>query len=1035
MATQQDIQEQIIILSRKPGHEKVRHLLCNILKDQLGAETDEIDFEQNLLTCRGRIDALWGRTVFEIKRDLRRELSDAENQLKKYILSKEKETKEKYVGIATDGYKYIAYSILNGALKEISQFTLNKDKVSEFIQWLESVILIKDQLEATSEIICKEIGQGSPLCRNSIMQIELLWKQAKSMSDIRLKYDLWKDSVDIVYGTEGADESLFIEHTYLTIISKAIAYISFFDTSPIPTGEEILNGKSFEDVGVSGVVEKDFFSWITFCNKGNDLIKQIASHIKRFNFSTIKADILKGLYEGLIRQEQRHKLGEYYTPDWLAEKICREVIKKPLEYRVIDPSCGSGTFLFHSIKLLIETAKKQNFSSQEIVSLICEKVAGIDIHPVAVIFSKITYLLAMQKEVKKERPDKVIVPIYLGDTLQWSKDAVLGQYNLRIEVPEDKNTGARRRELLFPQSICQKSGEFDKVVTKMIKCAEQHKEQSVFKAWFKKQSTDKGSEYEVLSKTYQNLLELQKEDRNHIWGYVARNLTRPIWLSSEKQKADVVIGNPPWLKFNSMNRKMQKKFKSECRKTLLLEKKANISKFQTSQDISTYFFIMSAHLYMREKGTIAFVLPYAVINGGHHSNFRAGHFQVAGNYMDIKFKKAWAFDSKVKHLFEMPCCVLFSERRRETENTIPEKIIAFKGVLPQKNASLKEADKILSSENKDWPVNDYKQYSYYYDKFKQGASLVPRRFNFVEEIKKGQLGSSSKTPLVKGITSNQDKAPWNKIEPLEAKIESQFLRPVYTSQSIAPFRVLNKNTAIIPYDNEVGVMNASEAENQGYTNLSAYLEKVEKIWNKKSSGKRTFKQRINYRKLLENQIPISTLRIVYTASGTNVAAVLLEDSEGIIDTKLYWTSVNSKNEGLYLEGILNSDCLIEKIRDLQSQGQWGARDIHRHLLKPPIPKYDPSNKDHKDIVNLTKEIRKIAYNVEIDSSKYFTSSRRKIREEIKNRNEWEQLNNLVSQLLDSSSEEEAKIQKKRIQKARQRVPKGKQAKRTKIRKR
>ena len=255
MATQQDIQEQIIILSRKPGHEKVRHLLCNILKGQLGAETDEIDFEQNLLTCRGRIDALWGRTVFEIKRDLRRELSDAENQLTKYILSKEKETKEKYVGIATDGYKYIAYSILNGALKEISQFTLNKDKVSEFIQWLESVILIKDQLEATSEIICKEIGQGSPLCRNSIMQIELLWKQAKSMSDIRLKYDLWKDSVDIVYGTEGADESLFIEHTYLTIISKAIAYISFFDTSPIPTGEEILNEKSFEYVGVSGVVE------------------------------------------------------------------------------------------------------------------------------------------------------------------------------------------------------------------------------------------------------------------------------------------------------------------------------------------------------------------------------------------------------------------------------------------------------------------------------------------------------------------------------------------------------------------------------------------------------------------------------------------------------------------------------------------------------------------------------------------------------------------------------------------------------------
>ena len=469
------------------------------------------------------------------------------------------------------------------------EFNLNKDKGSEFIQWLESVILIKNQLEATPEIICKEIGQGSPLCRTSIIQIEHLWKQAKNKLDIRLKYDLWKKSVDIVYGTEGADESLFIEHTYLTIISKAIAYISFFDNSPIPKGEDLLNGKSFQDVGVVGVVEDDFFSWIACYNKGNSLIKQIASHIKRFDFSTIEADILKGLYEGLIRQEQRHKLGEYYTPDWLAEKICKEVIKKPLEYRIIDPSCGSGTFLFHSIKLLIKTAKKQGVSTKKMISLICEKIAGIDIHPVAVIFSRITYLLAMLEEIKKDRPDDVIVSIYLGDSLQWSKDEVLGQYNLRIEVPKDKNTGAKSRELLFPQSICQKSGEFDKVITKMIKLAEQHKEQIVFEAWFKKQSTDK-YEHKTLSNTYQNLLELQKEDRNHIWGYVARNLTRPIWLSSEKQKADVVIGNPPWLKFNSMNKNMQDKFKSKCKDTLLWEKKANISKFQTSQDISTYFF-------------------------------------------------------------------------------------------------------------------------------------------------------------------------------------------------------------------------------------------------------------------------------------------------------------------------------------------------------------------------------------------------------------------------------------------------------------
>ena len=419
------------------------------------------------------------------------------------------------------------------------------------------MILIKNQLKATPEIICKEIGQESPLCRNSLLQIKYLWKQAKVKPDVHLKYNLWKKSVDIVYGTEGAEESLFIEHTYLTIISKAMAYVAFFDSLPSLGGDQLLNGKKFKEAGVHGVVEDDFFSWIVYCNAGKILIRKIASHVQRFDFSTIESDILKGLYEGLIRQEKRHKNGEYYTPDWLAEKVCKEAIKKPLNQRVIDPACGSGAFLFHSIKLLISKAQEQKMSSKETIKLVCEKIAGIDIHPVAVIFSRITYLLAMLKEIKKDRPDTIEVPVYLGDSLQWQKEAFLGSYELRINVPEDKITGAKTRQLVFPESICQDSNKFNKVLRQMIDMAGKLKEPATFKAYSQNQFLN-DSEKKTLLQTYTDLLELQKEDRNHIWGYVARNLTRPIWLSSEKQKADVVVGNPPWLRLNAMNQDMQK---------------------------------------------------------------------------------------------------------------------------------------------------------------------------------------------------------------------------------------------------------------------------------------------------------------------------------------------------------------------------------------------------------------------------------------------------------------------------------------------
>ena len=1008
MATHK-LKEHIQTLYKKPGHENVRYTLCNILKENLGAKEDEIALEKRL-TCRGRIDALWKHTIFEIKRDLSKEHESAKSQLKQYIQSKETETKEKYVGIATDGKDYLAYCLLHEKLKEISKFSLNQEKVDEFIRWLESVILIKDQLKATPEIICKEIGQESPLCRNSLLQIKYLYQQAKVRPDVRLKYNLWKKSVDIVYGKEGAEESLFIEHTYLTIISKAMAYVAFFDSLPSLGGDQLLNGKKFKEAGVHGIVEDDFFSWIVYCNAGKQLIRNIASHVHRFDFSTIRSDILKGLYEGLIRQEQRHKIGEYYTPDWLAEKVCKEAIKKPLSQRVIDPACGSGAFLFHSIKLLIYKAKEQNMSSKETIKLICEKIAGIDIHPVAVIFSRITYLLALLKEIKEGRPDTVEVPVYLGDSLQWQKENFLGRYELRITVPEDKITGAKRRQLVFPGSICQDSEKFNKVLRQMINMAGKLKEPSAFKAYSQNQSLN-DSEKKTLLQTYTDLLELQKEDRNHIWGYVARNLTRPIWLSSEKQKADVVVGNPPWLRLNAMNPDMQKKFKKECESTGLWDNKdqnkASNSKFRTSQDICTYFFIISAQLYMKEKGTLAFVLPYGVMNGEHHAKFRKGSFGIPGNDMNLKFEKAWAFDHKVKNLFKVPSCVLFSKRNKtKSEEPLPDNIIQFKGKLPEKNCRWLKAQKHLSASKAKWPIDNFDKPSDYYEKFKQGASLVPRRFCFVKNVQAGKLGSSTKTPLVRGITSNLDKVPWKDIEPPQANIESRFLMPVYTGQSIAPFKVLSKNTGIIPWDNQSGVMDSAMAERRGYTHLSTYLEKVEKLWDDHGKGTMSFKNRINYQKLLDNQFPISELRVVYTASGTYVAAVLLEDPKGIIDTSLYWTTVKNQDEGLYLEGILNSDSLVEKISALQAQGQWGARHFSRHLLKPYFPMFNPKDPLHKEIVSHARTVKLIAQNVELDSSWGFVRARQTIKKEIKGISQgkvWQSLNRLVNQLLDKAN--------------------------------
>ena len=105
MLTAEVLNETVVELASRPGHEKVRALLYRLLVDGLGAASREIDFEKPVPEVNGRIDALLGRTVFELKSDLRRERRDAERGLARYLAERQDATGERYVGLATDGFE------------------------------------------------------------------------------------------------------------------------------------------------------------------------------------------------------------------------------------------------------------------------------------------------------------------------------------------------------------------------------------------------------------------------------------------------------------------------------------------------------------------------------------------------------------------------------------------------------------------------------------------------------------------------------------------------------------------------------------------------------------------------------------------------------------------------------------------------------------------------------------------------------------------------------------------------------------------
>jgi hypothetical protein len=933
--TNEKLQALVSELISRPGHTKVTALIYKLLTDGLKADSKLIDFERQVPEVRGRIDALLGRTVFEIKSDLSRERADAEKQLVRYLPQRELETGERFTGIAADGAEFCVYIVRNQQLVEIGSFKPDVEEPAGLLAWLESVVVLTSEIRPTIAKVRQEMGRESVAYHRALHEIEGFWESVSNRPEANLKRDLWNRLVRVAYGGNIDAPALFFQHTYLTIVAKAIATVALHDRLP-PSGRSLLEGSDFTTLGILGAVEADFFDWILMAEGGEALVMRIARHANRFRLRDIDVDILKGLYESLIDPEQRHDLGEYYTPDWLAARMCRRAVERPLECRVVDPACGSGTFLFHAIREIVAAAKKKRLSAKATVALAIDQVAGIDVHPVAVIFARVTYLLALMPVLTAGRPSTIIVPVYLGDALQWNAREFMNFRDLEIVVPSKAETlqkdfseadDEKRTILRFPFALASEPGRFDAILDEMLSLAARDEPSKALKAWLAANGIESEADARMLLETYESLRVLEQEGRNHIWGYVARNLSRPIWLASERQKADVVIGNPPWLDYRAMNKATQEKFRGEMRAIGIWDGKVHGLAF----DLSAYFFARSIHLYMKSTGRIAFVMPYAALSRKSYGLFRAGTFAIGGRSpLHVEFTEAWAFPSEVQPLFPVPCAVLFAERS-PSPKPLPVNIRSYEGQLPRRDAHPDEAQHALTESIEPWPIgDDASESSLYLDKFHAGAKLDPRRLILVEKESAGRLGANPDAPVVRGRTGNLDKKPWKGVEPPRGAVEAQFIRPVYLGESIGPYRLFSSVNAVIPWDEKNGaLLDSRKARNAGYVRLASWLANVEALWKLHGKGSTTFSQKINFYGLLTSQFPIRGPRVVYSKSGTNPAAAIISDNTAVIDHMLYWLRTRSLEEAYYLAAILNSEAARRRVESKQAQGQWGARHFDK----------------------------------------------------------------------------------------------------------
>jgi Type I restriction-modification system methyltransferase subunit len=80
-------------------------------------------------------------------------------------------------------------------------------------------------------------------------------------------------------------------------------------------------------------------------------------YLNQIRWSEINVDVMGRVFEGLIYEERRHLLGQHYTDTKIVDLILTGVFKRDGKPgKLLDPACGSGTFLVKGIKLLEDSA-------------------------------------------------------------------------------------------------------------------------------------------------------------------------------------------------------------------------------------------------------------------------------------------------------------------------------------------------------------------------------------------------------------------------------------------------------------------------------------------------------------------------------------------------------------------------------------------------------------------------------------------------------------------------------------------------------
>ena len=952
----------------------------------------------------GRMDLYVHNTCVEFKRDILRAGTIAPDyvaQLDSYLKQLVKAGTGVQNGILTDGVNYLIRRPGDDALPdqegENCRVFNTPEQAHLLREYLHGVIsATAESVSPTSENLQRLFGSGSDVFRASNVLLMESYEAHRDDPTVAVKRRLWQDLLQVALGKDAAaagDESdwLFIRHTYITSLIAVIMQQQLLGDVTRHAAERpdaLLKGRILaEQSDLHGVIDADLFTWPTEIGE-SAYLREIARVVAQFDWTQGPQEVAPTLYQNVITQEERKKLGEYYTPRWLAQEITQAVVDDPLKQRVLDPSCGSGTFIETAVERILSHAGE--LSATETLRKLQENVVGIDIHPVAVQLAKATWVMAAADTIRAARAwggetGTVSAPIYLGDSMQLRYDTgtlTAGQY-IELETGETLPNRTGKVTFSIPKELARQQADIDRLISEMAT------------------AIDEGKNAEPIADRYQMsdecrqrmkavaalMTELHAADRNHVWAYYIRNMIRPAVIAEEK--VDRIIGNPPWLTYGQSADIIREELRG------MSEKRYQIwagGKLAPHQDIATLFYTRCAELYAKMNAKIGMVMPHSALRAGQHLKWRSGNYKQKGGRntprigLNIQVHEPWDLDNVVPDFFPMPASVVFA-----TYAGAGEGVPMAPGTVQVWSGNWEEDYDGISRKSEALHHDDGKFKSPYAELTSQGPTIYDRRLFFVETVPHTALLPAANTTNVKPRLSSQDKITYKgQLHQLEGVVHNDHLFDVYLGECIAPYLALDPLKAVLPMHRTTMTMPlnhdhcSKDKHGANRLEVEALHATMQRRWNNavelfreahKDRSINELLDNLNHLNKMTDQLEYlraaangdNTVRVAYATSGEPTAAII-ENASTVVESTAYQTICQSKPEAYYVLAIINSNELARQAKPF-CPTNWAKeiRHFHKHGWKLPIPRYDADDPLHVRLSELGKAAEQECIALIVDS--------------------------------------------------------------------